>query len=352
MRKIIISLFILFWFTASHAVIVPALYSSQILVADYSATTRHQAFATALQQVLIKVSGNSKVITLPGIQDNMAQADSMVQSYSYSEQEGSDNQKTLLLQVEFNAKAVQQILHDANQAVWNRDRPLVLVWLDITDPEGNSNLIDNNNPIIKILEDNAKLRGIPIILPLLDLDDLNNVTTNDIATNNLAAIKTASTRYNTNTILIGNIANLADGKWQSEWTLLNNDATSNWTITNDDINQVLTNITDDVADTLAAHSAVVSNAVVSKQITVFINNVNDLNTYVAVIKYLLRLNTVTKIQLLSVNPIGIKLRVTSQGGLTQLTQAINQDRKQLTSTTTQDDDTDVDVTYKWVATQS
>ncbi len=84
----------------------------------------------------------------------------------------------------------------------------------------------------------------------------------------------------------------------------------------------------------------------------FIDGVSNSGTYVTVVKYLTNLSAVTKVQLLDVTPTGIKLRVTSMGGLLQLMHAINLDHKLIKSAKTETTDPNINLTYKWAENAS
>lgn len=313
---------------------VQSLYSAQIPVANYSTQSRQQAIPKALQQVLIKISGNSKVISLPQIQTAIPQAKTILQSYSYSEREDTNNQKTLLLQLNFDPKGIQQILQDANQSLWSKDRPLTLIWLDVRDMQGNNTLINDNNSVAVTLKNNTNRRGIPIILPILDLEDLNKVTPNDIATFNLPLIEAASKRYNTNTILMGYVHIAPNGQWQSKWTLISNGEPIDWNIPGNNIQQILTVITDDVADELASRYATLTQQTTSNQLTITIEDIGDLATYIKAMQYLRNLSIITKMQLLNVTPTSIKLLIISNGEESSLINALNANKKLKWATTT------------------
>jgi len=337
-----LSVLLLLYTVSVQAVIVPSLYEAQLPAADFSDQARQQVFSGALQQVLIKVSGNVAIATLPEIQSKLESADSLVSSYDYVE-----NDSKILLDVKFNHQGVQQILRDAKQALWGNNRPLILVWLDVDDGNSDNILASNSDSfVVSVLKSNADRLGLPIVLPMMDLQDFNSVSMQDIKQTNLPVVQTASQRYGVNTVLVGYIFKSPQTSWQSKWTLLTNGNTENWDIVGKDIEQILTKATNNVASTLAAQFAILNDNALQTQLTVLVTGVTDLDEYAAVVKYLHSLNTVADIELVNVSPNYVKFQVTSIDGTQGLTDAIDYSNKLITIQPVIED-TKADLFYHW-----
>ncbi|KPJ67210.1 MAG: hypothetical protein AMJ43_04885 [Coxiella sp. DG_40] len=338
---IFLSALLLLYTISIQAVIVSSLYEVQLPVTDLSDQTRLQAFSKALQQVLIKVTGNVAIATLPEIQSELESAESLISSYSYIE-----NDDKTLLDVKFNHKEVQQILRNAKQALWGDNRPPIIIWLDVDDGNSNNILASNSDSfLVSVLNNNADRLGLPIVLPEMDSQDLNNISTNDIEQTNLSAIQTCSQRYDVNTILVGYISKSSQTNWQSKWTLLTNGNTENWVITGDDIEQILTKATNNVASILASQFAILNDNALQTQLTVIVTGITNLDEYAALVKYLHSLNTITDIEPVTISPDQIKFQVTSTDGAQGLTNAINHSDKLVTIPFIQD--TKADLFYHW-----
>ncbi len=329
--KISLTIIASLWISTASAALVKSLYSAQIPVPDTTSQAQQKAMSTALKQVLVKVSGDSNIINMPALQPDISQAESLIQSYSYNEP--TDDKDPLLLQVQFEPGAINQLLTKVQKRPWSKDRPLTLIWLAVTDNQGNTQQINDNSPEAQIIKQDAALRGLPIIFPILDLQDLNNISINDIQIANPPAIKTASSRYNANAILVGYIHATIDNNWQSNWTLMSGDTTLTWSIPGTDENQILTTVTDDVANALAttatARSPAVKTTATSSaaEVTIQIDDVTDMDQYAAIMKYLQNLASVKKAELLDTSPTNIIVKLTCAGTTTQLISALNLDKK-------------------------
>jgi hypothetical protein len=343
-NKFTVCLIILLLYTMPiKAVVVPSLYEAQLPMANFSDQARQQLFSKALQQVLIKISGNIAIATLPEIQSRLESADSLVSSYDYIE-----NDNKILLDIKFNSKGVQQILRNAKQALWGNDRPLILVWLDINDGNSDAILASNSDSfLVSILKNNAYRLGLPIMLPMMDSSDLNNISVNDIKQANLSVIQTASQRYGVNTILVGYIFKLPQNSWQSKWTLLTTGDTQSWDLTgNDDIEQILTKATNNIASILAAQFAILNDNALQSQLTVLVTGVANLSECAAVIKYISNLNTVTDVELVNTSPNYVKFQVTSMDGMQGLIDEIDNGNKLITAQPIVQD-AKADLFYRW-----
>lgn len=342
--KFIICLIILLLYTVpTKAVIVPSLYEARLPMANFSEQTRQQLFSEALQQVLIKISGNIAITTLPEIRSKLESADSLVSSYDYIK-----NDNKMLLDVRFNSKGIQQILRDTKQALWGNDRPLILVWLDIND--GNTDTILSSNSdsfLVSILKNNAYRLGLPIMLPMMDSYDLNRVSGNDVKQVNLSVIRTASQRYGVNTILLGYIFKSLQNTWQSKWTLLTIDNAQSWNIAeNDDIEQIFTKVTNNVASSLAARFAILNDNALQSQLTVLVSGITDLSECAALMKYLNNLNMVTDVEPIDINPNYVKFQVISIDGMQGLSDEIA-DGNKLVATQPVIQNAEADLFYRW-----
>ena len=104
------------------------IYTTSLPVANRSTQTLNQALPKALGAVLIKLSGNPGIITLPNIQPALTQASKLVQSYSFQQAPAkTTTDQPLMLQVSFDKDAVRNLLQNNHKAIWSPNRPLTLI---------------------------------------------------------------------------------------------------------------------------------------------------------------------------------------------------------------------------------
>ena len=88
MRKILTQLFTaillsILVLAGEAATIPPDLNTAVVPVASQSPADLHQALVIALNQVLVKLSGNSQITALPGMTQQLANVEKFVQTYHY-----------------------------------------------------------------------------------------------------------------------------------------------------------------------------------------------------------------------------------------------------------------------------
>lgn len=203
------------------ATTVGDLYTASTPVPDQSVAARDQAFSRDLVAVLVKVSGNPNAGEVAGLQPAIETAGKLVVEYRYktvSAQQGGG----LALWVRFDPKSIDDMLARAGQGIWGRDRPTVVAW--VLTPSG---LVgdDPANPVAAAMRQAAGVRGVPLVIPLMDLADHQQVSSFDVRTTFLPALQSASKRYGAQAILVGTIGYAGQGV-ASKWTLVFGHATA------------------------------------------------------------------------------------------------------------------------------
>lgn len=91
--------------------------SATVAVTDRSAPALQLALQSAFSEVMVKMSGNPNVMTLPAVQKASNNLTQWLQSYAYVEQPNANPQasSTLFLQVVFDDVGLQQLLDASTQ---------------------------------------------------------------------------------------------------------------------------------------------------------------------------------------------------------------------------------------------
>ena len=173
------------------AVEIGQLDQATVTVDSRSTHARNQALQQALFNVLLLNSGAKELQDNSQIQAALADASSMVVQYDYDQTNDG-----LQLNVTFDHDKVINLLRTTNLPVWGKQRPLTLVWL-ASDSDGERHLVSDESTsaehqaFIKA----SKTRGIPLMFPLLDLDDLMAINVNDVRGQFTNTVAKASSRY-------------------------------------------------------------------------------------------------------------------------------------------------------------
>jgi len=222
--------FLAVWAVSSAAVEVKDLYVSEVEVASQSPEDRNGAIRLALADILVKVTGRRDIRSEAAIQELIKSGPRYVRQYSYREDgvaSGESPQRKLL--VRFDSFALNEALNAAGIEVWSEERPSILAWVAVDGGAKRYLLESENHPrLTAFFQKAAEKRGLPLLLPLMDLVDQSAISFNDIWGNFDDRIAQASTRYGADTILSGRLLKKSGSRWQVEWTLYQQGDVAHW----------------------------------------------------------------------------------------------------------------------------
>ena len=207
-----------------HALEVKDLYQAKVLVASQDRSHRVQALKSALAAVMLKVGGQASVLEDDVIKNGIKNYNTYVSQYHYVRenvantqnshiQTNEPNQKhpqinVLYLVAHFNEDKINTLFQQANLARWGRLRPQVLLWL--IDEQGfERRFLSNSSDSVlpQVVNDFSNERGLPLLLPLMDLTDASEIKMSDFWGRFKQPIKEASMRYFSEAIVLMRISN-------------------------------------------------------------------------------------------------------------------------------------------------
>lgn len=212
------------------AATAPGLYSVTVPRDPAATDQRAAALRAAMAALLIRVTGSRTAALDPAVQPLLAAPNEYLMSYA--ELQGGAHR------VEFRRAPIENALMALGVRVWGAERPLTLLWVAIDDGAGGRALLGANEttelggaatPVVtamlKAVREEitaaAEERGLPIALPLLDLEDLNAVTIEDVRGGFEDRILAASVRYRADAVLIGRVRPGLFGN-EVDWLFVNN----------------------------------------------------------------------------------------------------------------------------------
>src|SRR5215471_14859952 len=192
----------------ARAATFPNLYVVTVQPDPAAADQRAAATEAALAGLLVRVTGNRYAALDPQLQPLIHSARDYYNSY------GTDRQGRW--PVTFNAQRVEAALAQLNIPVWGAERPLTLLWVAVDDGAGGRAELPANELPTDITPALAELltmirmelaavadeRGLPIVLPLIDAEDLRAVTFTDVWGGFDDRVLPASARYRADAVLI------------------------------------------------------------------------------------------------------------------------------------------------------
>lgn len=238
--------------TSVYAVKVFSLYKAEIPVVSQSSDVKEQAVKEGFLQVLIKVSGDPQIDKNPVIRTSLKKAEYYVHEYSYALE--TPDSSEYLLRVNYEPSDIQRLLEKAGMGYWGENRPLILVWLVFRDKHNSDYIIGDEQPggVFYHMKQESKKYGLPIIFPVMDVSELNQISPRDVATVSIDTLETAAKRYSPEALLVGEMVESAQGM-QSKWQLMFKDTQWNWEIDRPSTGAVISSVINQVTQALFSY---------------------------------------------------------------------------------------------------
>lgn len=220
-RIILITLALLSVLLPAQAVEVADLYVSRMTESDVRKLGEEEAKIAAFSQMLVRVSGKRAVLDDEIIRQQYTHLNNYLKQFGFIETDGRR-----LYEVSFNPNAVNRLLRQANMPIWESKRPYTLIWLAQEQDDGERYLINEqaellaNSTMVQV----AKQRGLPFSFPLLDLDELMQVSASDVWGNFAQPMLDASARYDADQFILAKIFSLGEQQYRLNWAVYNNDS--------------------------------------------------------------------------------------------------------------------------------
>ncbi len=300
------------------------LMQASVPVADQSPASLDKVLPKALAQVLIKVSGNPSVMTLPTIINETGHMRDIVQSYDYATQLAPLTQQlSLVVNIVFDKTAITQLLTRAGQPVWGSDRPKTLVWLADNTSNGPSLITASDalhSPLASLLSTDANDRGLSVIFPLGDLDDQHLLSASSNLFNT-EELQTLANRYGVRSILIGQVLP-SEGGWQVQWKYLLDSAPVSWQDQASSLDSIASQAINRVSSTMVSQLAMDNPTGPMESLALNITGVSSLLQYQKIQSVIGTLAPVVHVSIDGVSGSDLKVTVEYSGDEQGLEQAL------------------------------
>ena len=318
-------LLIVIWLSAplGFSAEVERLYETEVRVQDRGNEERAKGISLALRQILIKVSGDRDVPNRMGVRKAFKKPQQFVQQFRYRSQDQAEGDPFIRLWVSFDSTAVNRFLREAGVPIWGKARPVMLVWLAVEEPAVRYLLGADNNPKLSgLVLDEAQRRGIPVTLPLLDLQDRSIIDFTSVWGGFHDTAITASERYQAESILIGRFYQDTREGYGARWTLLQQDQVLNWTSSGYLPVEVIADGIDNAVDSVATRYAPKVALGEQRELLLHVDGVRDLKAYARVSDYLSSLTPVERSTIHQVKPDAVVYALKLRTDIPNLQQVI------------------------------
>ncbi len=303
------------------------LYNVVIPVIDESPEARNDAFVKGLNEVFIRLSGDSTIatnLTLPGITG-------YVQQYSYQPvtpdrvnnqgaNKSPDNSAgnspeegdKFLLTVQYNGTRIINYLRDHGFPVWGEHRAVLVVWVAVRDGRHEYVLKKNDQSLIKTaIQKNLIRRGIPLRWPDYDSQDKKILGFTDIMGGFRDPLEKASIRYARGPIASISL-NWNGSNWRSDWTLLFKNSEYNWSYSGANYNQLIQQSIDRMVDTMGRVYAVKELASGESATVLYmdVGDIHNVSRYKRASEYLSNIQAVKQVRVKRVDGKSVEFELT------------------------------------------
>jgi len=347
MRLQILSLLAILLMTAhsTWAMTDDDIYQADVPVASQSDQEKERVLPMALTEVLVKASGNAHVLDNPKLQSGLVKASKLAQEFSYVLPTTSNAAIPYLLRVRFDADGVDTLLDNADIPVWEINRPVVLAWMEYEAPHQPTQVINSaiSSQIQTLLQDNARRRGLPIILPMMDVTDINLVSSNDIVNMNELVLINAGKRYASDAILIVRVLQ-QKSDYAIEAKLVMGKEQWGWKFTVNSLADAMTNLIDNVTNTMVGRYAVTTSKSTQITLSLTVTNVKQQGDFSALMQYLQSIASVIEVQPVKVTDTSVLLTLNLRGTKDAFVRLLETGQHLIPDATPT---TDASLAYKW-----
>jgi hypothetical protein len=327
--RVLIFLWLVCQIPVVDAARVTDLYSARVPAAEDSQRSQSETFDIALEKVLVKVTGYRGIMVDPVVMNRFATAETYVQQHRMNP-DGST-------WVRFDQVALRRSLDSVGQPVWGEERPVTLAWVvldygtgtrdilaaesdiererglfEVTQPDGVGDP-ERQAAVRKILNITAAERGLPLVLPLVDSEELGIVSIADVWGGFTESLVLASQRYGVDAILVGRVRVSFIETAEVRWILMIGDERFEW-------EGDIASGPDRIADFFAARFATSSSALGRMQLRV--DGIGTLEEYGRLNRYISSLDVIEDYSVARVTDRSVILSLLVRGDADRLMRSI------------------------------
>jgi hypothetical protein len=290
----------------ASALEVTGLYDVTVTPQDRS---RDSAFTEALRQVAVRVSGDRNAAARVVAANPDARR--YVQRFSFKP-DGT-------VAVGYDSATVERLLTNANLPIWGRERPATLVWLNVPDAAGRSTWAGSGwtGPERDAIEAAARARGLPLVWPAMDAQDISAVT-GLMTARDADQLLASGARYRADAVLLGMASRDAAGTYSVRWSFSFNGEQAEFQGGLEDGVHL-------AADRCAKVLAVMPGA--RSDVRVRVAGIANLEAYARTLNYLEGLTLVRAVAVEQLESDVLDMRVTVRGDAPVLRKTIAMDRR-------------------------
>jgi len=296
------------------AVTVEDLYTIELPVADQTTSLRLDTFKEAFMLVIVKVSGSDDALKSPAFKRPIEGSSRYVKQFSYISRESENKQdlsaELLYLRIDFDQRLIESLLRDNNFPIWGRERPgsLFVVSYDVN--ETIKMVAEDNTPdVVELLDVAAARQGLPVLFPLMDLEDISIVRVGDVISRHFEKIGIMASRYAPDVLVVGQIIGRSGEAWVGDWEVRFLDQIFKWQYKGSTKDLVIDQVVKHLARILALEYALEDHKSLRQDLLMSVSAMPGIQSLISVQQYLQSLNVVDSVRVSSIDKDVVTYRI-------------------------------------------
>ncbi|WP_217526035.1 DUF2066 domain-containing protein [Vibrio cholerae] len=282
------------------------LYQAEVAVDPQQSNADAAARVRGMEEVIVRATGSQDALKNDAVQKALRQSNQYITQIS-TQQEGAQS----VMRLQFSAQHIRSLLSQAQLPFWPESRSNLLVWLvEEANYDRNVSWEHADTPLLNQMKARARVRGLPLTVPVGDFDDVTGVQVSDLWGGFINPISVASQRYPTDAVLVVR----AQGS-ELRWTLFDQLANTMVNQPKAPISgqasgeQAATEMIDEISDYYARKSAVVVSSASSQSVLAQFSPLDSAQDFFVVENKLKRLSSVASLDILKVQDTQVTFNV-------------------------------------------
>ncbi|TQQ51876.1 DUF2066 domain-containing protein [Vibrio cholerae] len=282
------------------------LYQAEVAVDPQQSNADAAARVRGMEEVIVRATGSQDALKNDAVQKALRQSNQYITQIS-TQQEGAQS----VMRLQFSAQHIRSLLSQAQLPFWPESRSNLLVWLvEEANYDRNVSWEHADTPLLNQMKARARVRGLPLMVPVGDFDDVTGVQVSDLWGGFINPISVASQRYPTDAVLVVR----AQGS-ELRWTLFDQLANTMVNQPKAPISgqasgeQAATEMIDEISDYYARKSAVVVSSASSQSVLAQFSPLDSAQDFFVVENKLKRLSSVASLDILKVQDTQVTFNV-------------------------------------------
>jgi hypothetical protein len=272
-------------------------YEVTMLLEDQNIGTLKKAKLKAFKQMLFRRSANKDIVKIKVIQKEYTKITQYIQKIEFSTKDVSS------VTLHFEPRLIDRLIKIAKQPLWDFNRPTTLLWLAYESHLKNNRVTKTimtenaeSSEYIHAIQKEAIKNAIPIIFPLMDLDDELLVSLSDVWGGFHSKIIQASERYMVPSIMRGKIFQRGS-EWFGHYTHIHKKEKKDFRFKAENVSKLHAQMIEKLGEVLCQHYCITESDI-KRELFVNILDIPDFKAFQKVKQFFSQLLAIKRVEIL------------------------------------------------------